>query len=288
MSELDYEVLVMDGTPRVGEQRLPSGETIVSSPLSVTLISGERDAVLADAPYTYGQVERVRDWIIDSGKRLRYVYITHGHGDHWFGAAELLASLPESSKSPDAAVYATPGTLRVMAAQTVGGREQLWDRVFPGLIPPSPLIAKPVPDSGLELEDHRLESLELGHTDTDDTTALWVPSARLLIAGDSIYNGVHQYLLESKDGGIDAWLTAIDKIEDLHPRAVVAGHKAPGAADGPEIIGETRQYLLDAKRILAAASGPRAYYDAMVRRYPHRVNPGPVWYGAIALLGHEA
>ena len=94
MSELGYEVLVLDGTPRAGEQRLPTGEPIVSSPLSVVLIAGDRDAVLIDAPYTYGQVERVRNWITDSGKRLRYVYITHGHGDHWFGVAELLASFP--------------------------------------------------------------------------------------------------------------------------------------------------------------------------------------------------
>ena len=291
MSELGYEVLVLDGTPRAGGQRLPSGEPIVSSPLSVTLISGERDAVLVDAPYTFGQVERVRDWIIDSGKRLQSVYITHGHGDHWLGVAELLVSLPESARSQEFAgtpVYATPGTLRVMAAQATDGRAQLWDRVFPGLIPPSPLTAEPVPDNGLELEGRRLEPLDLGHTDTDETTALWVSSAGLLLAGDAIYNGVHQYVLESGDGGLDAWLAAIDKIESLRPRAVVAGHKAPGAADGPEIIGETRQYLLDAKRILAAAAGPRDYYDAMVRRYPHRMNPGPVWYGATALLGHDS
>ena len=40
MPELTYEVLVLDGTPRAGEQRLPSGESIVSSPLSVVLIAG--------------------------------------------------------------------------------------------------------------------------------------------------------------------------------------------------------------------------------------------------------
>ena len=278
MSELGYEVLVLDGTPRAGEQRLPTGEPIVSSPLSVVLIAGDRDAVLIDAPYTYGQVERVRNWITDSGKRLRYVYITHGHGDHWFGVAELLASFP------GAAVYATPGTLRKMAAEAAEGRAGLWDRIFPGLIPPSPLIAQPVPESGLELEGHRLEPIELGHTDTDDTTALWVPSAGLLVAGDAIYNGVHQYLLETPGGGFDAWLAALDKVEALQPRIVVAGHKAPGTGDGPEIIEETRQYLLDARRILATTPAPKDYYDAMVRRYPHRMNPGPVWYGAVALL----
>ena len=63
MPELTYEVLVLDGTPRAGEQRLPGGESIVSSPLSVVLIAGEETAVLVDAPYTYGQVERVCNWV---------------------------------------------------------------------------------------------------------------------------------------------------------------------------------------------------------------------------------
>ena len=157
MQELTYEVLVLDGTPRAGEQRLPSGESIVSSPLSVVLIAGEETAVLVDAPYTYGQVERVRNWIADSGKRLESVYITHGHGDHWLGVDELISSFPGVT------VYATPGTLRMMASQGTEGRAQLWDKVFPGLIPPSPVIARPVPDGGLELEGYRLEPVELGH-----------------------------------------------------------------------------------------------------------------------------
>ena len=203
MSELGYEVLVLDGTPRAGEQRLPTGEPIVSSPLSVVLIAGDRDAVLIDAPYTFGQVERVRNWITDSGKRLRYVYITHGHGDHWFGVAELLASFP------GAAVYATPGTLRKMAAEAAEGRAGLWDRIFPGPIPPSPLIAQPVPESGLELEGHRLEPIELGHTDTDDTTALWVPSAGLLVAGTPSTTGCTSTCLRPPAAASTRWLAAL-------------------------------------------------------------------------------
>src|SRR5260370_21662917 len=146
MPELRYEGLVLDGRERAGEQRLLSGESIVSSPLAVVLIAGEETAVLVDAPYTSGQVERIRNWVVDSGKRLESVYITHGHGDHWLGVAELITSFP------GVVVYATPGTLGVMASQATDGRAQLWDKVFPGLIPPSPLIAQPVPGGGLELE----------------------------------------------------------------------------------------------------------------------------------------
>lgn len=278
MTHLSYEVLVLDGTPRVSDQRLPTGESIVSSPLSVTLISGERDAVLVDAPYTYGQVERVRNWIHDSGKTLRYIYITHAHGDHWLGTGELLSGFP------DVTVYATAGTLAGMEQQATVGRETLWDAVFPGLVPPSPLLAKEVPAEGFTLENHRMVPIELGHTDTDDTTALWVPDLALVVAGDAVYNGVHQYLIEASEDGFSSWLAALDTIEDLNPKHVVAGHKAPGAADDPAAIEETRQYLQEAKRLLSTVSTPEEYYEAIIRLYPHRINPGPAWYGAVGLL----
>lgn len=278
MTDLSYEVLVLDGTPRVSDQRLPTGESIVSSPLSITLISGERDAVLVDAPYTYAQVERVQNWVRDSGKTLRHIYITHAHGDHWLGTGELLSAFP------DVTVFATAGTLAGMEQQATVGRETLWDAVFPGLVPPSPLLAKEVPAGGFTLENHRMIPIELGHTDTDDTTALWVPDLGLVVAGDSVYNGVHQYLLETGEDGFDSWLAALDTIEALNPKYVVAGHKAPGASDDPATIGETRQYLKDAKRLLATVSTPEAYYEAILRLYPHRINPGPAWYGAVGLL----
>jgi glyoxylase-like metal-dependent hydrolase (beta-lactamase superfamily II) len=124
MTTLSYEVLVLEGTPRARDQRLPSGEAIVSSPLAITLISGEHDAVLLDVPYTFGQIERVRNWIQDSGKTLRYVYIKHARGDHWLGAGELLSSFPAVT------LYATPGTLGRMEYEGTAGRENLWDTLL--------------------------------------------------------------------------------------------------------------------------------------------------------------
>ena len=278
MPELTYDVLVLDGTPRSGDMRLPSGESIVSSPLSVTLVQGSSDAVLVDAPYTYGQVERVRDWIRDSGRNLIAVYITHAHGDHWLGVHELLREFG------DVPVYTTAGPLSRMPGEATEGRDRLWDRVFGGLIPPSPVIAQLFPTDGLQLEGHDLVPVDLGHTDTADTTALWVPDLRLLLAGDSVYNGVHQYVLETPDGGFDSWLAALDTIAALEPAFVVAGHKAPGSDDDPRCIAETRDYLVFARELLATVDRPDEYYKRMLRRYPKRVNAGPVWYCALGLL----
>ena len=282
MSELQYEVLVNDGLRRNREQRLPDGSPIISSPVASTLIYGEHDAVLVDPPFTYEQVSRVGDWIERSGKHLIAVYATHGHGDHWFGTDLLL------QRFPDVAAYATEGTIAMMHHQGTEGRAQLWDVDFPGLIPPRPVVYQPLPVDGITLEGDGLYAVEVGHTDTDDTTVLHVPSIGLVVAGDVAYNGVHQYLLESAHGGVEAWLAALDKVEALQPRAVVAGHKNKDLGDDPAVLEQTREYLLNARRLLTGKPSPREYFDAMTALYPDRLNVGPVWYTAVALLPDRA
>jgi glyoxylase-like metal-dependent hydrolase (beta-lactamase superfamily II) len=223
-------------------------------------------------------VQRVGDWIEKSGKTLTHIYATHGHGDHWFGTDQLL------QRFPSAVAYATEGTIAKMHEQASTGRAQMWDVDFPGQIPPSPVVYRPVPREGFELEGERVVPVEVGHTDTDDTTVLHVPSIGLVVAGDVAYNGVHQYLLESAHGGIKSWLQALNTVAALQPSAVVAGHKNKDLGDEPKIIDETRDYLLDAQRLLAGKPSPNEFFDHMIRLYPDRLNVGPVWYSAVALL----
>ncbi len=142
-----------------------------------------------------------------------------------------------------------------------------------------------MPAGGLDLEGNSVLAVDVGHSDTDDSTVLYVPSMRLVAAGDVVYNGVHQFLLEGGKGGLDAWLLALDKVEALRPLTVIAGHKNKALGDGPQAIGETRQYILDAKRLLAANPKPLDYYQQMLALYPTRLNSGPLWYSGLALLG---
>ena len=218
MSELHYEVLVHAGVPRNRPQRLPDGGPIVSSPLSSTLIHGDHEALLVDPPFTYDQTRDTVDWIRRSGKRLAYIYATHGHGDHWFGTAEL------RKEFPDAVPYATSGTIEVMNLNNQL-RDFLWDKDFPEQIPPSPIVYEVIPADGLDLEGHRVLPIDVGHTDTDNTTVLHVPSVGLVVAGDVVYNGVHQMLLETGETGFQSWLAALDTVEALHPRAVITRHE---------------------------------------------------------------
>ncbi|GAA2645374.1 MBL fold metallo-hydrolase [Streptomyces lunalinharesii] len=277
-SHLGYDVLVTPGAERAGKT-LPNGDPLVSSPVSTVLVHGRKDAVLVDPPFLDSQIAQVRDWVAASGKKVRYVFATHGHGDHWFGTAALLPDFP------DARVYATPGTIEVMHQQATEGRAAMWDVDFPGRVPPSPVLAEPVPDGGFLLEGELLRAVDVGHTDTDRTSVLHVPSIGLVVAGDAVYNGVHQYLLEGGEGGLESWLAALDVIEALDPRHVVAGHKNAALPDDPAAIAGTRQYLRDVIRLLEQKPTARDFYRELLRLHPDRLNPGPVWYGAVGLLG---
>jgi glyoxylase-like metal-dependent hydrolase (beta-lactamase superfamily II) len=277
-STLAHEVFVSDGPTRAGEERLPDGSPSVWSPLSSTLIYGERDAVLVDPPFTKAQVAEVGDWIERSGKRLAVVFATHGHGDHWFGTGEL------AKRFSGVKVYATEGAIDAMHRQATIGRAQLWDRIFPNLLPDTPVLATPIPAEGFLLEGNRIVAIETGHTDTDRTSVLHVPAIGLVVAGDVAYNGVHLYISEGGNGGLQQWLQALDLVDELRPRAVVAGHKNRDLPDDPVIVDQTRKYLIDVIRILEEKPTPEAFFEQMTTLHPDRLNPGPVWWGAQGLL----
>ena len=113
----------------------------------------------------------------------------------------------------------------------------------------------------------------------------YIDSGELIAAGDAAYNGVHPRLLESNQNQKrDEWLLAFDKMESLKPRIVVAGHKnMKNDDDGPRVIGQTRQYILDFQELAARTTTARELYDQMLSRYPEWLNRGALWSSVSAL-----
>ena len=145
------------------------------------------------------------------------------------------------------------------------------------------MIAEELKGNVIDLEGHELVAVEVGHTDTDHTTCLHVPSVDLVVAGDAAYNDVHLYLAESNGQTRKEWIAALDKIETLKPRAVIAGHKKAEKDDSPRIIEETRQYIRDFESLAKLTTTARELYDKMLERYPDRANPGSLWGSARAV-----
>jgi glyoxylase-like metal-dependent hydrolase (beta-lactamase superfamily II) len=279
-AQLEYAVYVAEGIPTTVTDLPPGEDQRMWSPTSATLITGERDAVLVDPLFTKSQAEALRKWVTASGRNLTAVYITHGHPDHWLGLGTILAAFPS------ARAFAVPGVIDQMRAQASAEvLDGQWQSRFTeplAATAATAALADPVPPDGLCLEGHGLVPVELGHTDTDDTTCLHIPLIGLVVAGDAAYNNVHLFLADSGSDGRRSWLQALDTIEQLHPLAVVAGHKDPSAGDAPEIIAETRGYIRDFEAGIAATTTALELYRYMSERYPRRFNPGALWASARA------
>ena len=99
---LNWDVIVAPSIPIVTDDLPPGIKQRMFSPVSSTLISGKRDAVLVDALLTVEQPVALVDWIAASGKNLTMIYATHGHGDHFFGVSTVLARFQNNPVCCDA------------------------------------------------------------------------------------------------------------------------------------------------------------------------------------------
>jgi hypothetical protein len=75
----------------------------------------------------------------------------------------------------NAKTVATPGTVKVMR-EAFSDRMILWNGWLPGQVPNDPVIAEDLQENTIELEGNELRVVELGHSDTQDSTCLYVPS----------------------------------------------------------------------------------------------------------------
>jgi glyoxylase-like metal-dependent hydrolase (beta-lactamase superfamily II) len=255
----------------------PGNEALAWVANSSTLICGTRDAVLVDTFLTIEQSRALADWVAASGRDLKAIYVTHPHGDHYFGLGMLL------ERFPHARAVATPEVAKAMREDLSSPSiDDFWRKLFPGEIPDQLLAAEPLQDGRIDLEGHPLIAVSTGRTDTAYSTSLHVPSLKLIVAGDVVYNGIHPYLAETDARSRREWIDALDRLDALKPTAVVAGHKVPENEDDPGDIGRTRQYLRDFDRLNESTTTPSALYEAMLQLYPDRANPGSLWRGANA------
>jgi len=278
-TSLRWDAFLAASIPAITSELPPGEKQRPWPPISSTLISGERDAVLVDTPITVEQARALTDWVVASGKNLTTIYATHGHGDHFFGTSTVL------ERFPNARFVARPEVIKIMRQQA--SPEVLatfWNPRFPGQISSHLAIAEELTGNIIDLEGHDLVSVPLGFTDTSSTTCLHVPSIALIVAGDAAYNGVHLHLSESPDHQKrQEWIAALDKMESFRPRAVIAGHKRVGNDDDPKILGETRRYIRDFERLAAQTTTALELYDQMLKLRPDWGNPGALWSSVRAI-----
>ncbi|GIZ40702.1 hypothetical protein CKM354_000403000 [Cercospora kikuchii] len=286
MSELRAAVFVAKPIPFKG-QGLFNGEGLVGhwSPISCTLVYDKTSALLVDAPIDIENSKELVAWIqkIAPGRVLETIYITHGHPDHWFGVPIVL------EKFPNAKILGTPGTI-AHAKENVepGYYSAVWGAWFDDVIPKERrwVFPEPLPEGNKFYIGGKweCEAIEVGHSDTCNTTILWIPALKLVVAGDVIYGQVHaMFAIATTKAQRDEWLRAVDMVESLKPAYVIAGHQQAEEIHGNWNIATTRAYIKDFERLLgevkARGGTSDDFYDEMMKLHGDRANPMVLRWG---------
>lgn len=191
--------------------------------------------VVVDANFPSGAEALMRDIRTVSSKPVKYVLLTHHHGDHAYGSA----------------VWTKAGAITVAHAAVVDEIKRYEPKRWRADIAARKDVAALKTDN-LELPKETFttspwrisdgtRTVELhhfgwGHTRGDGY--VYLPNERILVTGDAIVNGAYNF---TADANLANWPRILDRVLKLKINKVLPGH---GVIGGPEIIRGQRDFLL--------------------------------------------
>lgn len=246
MSKLAFEVIDLD---------FPVG----SKNKTATLVTGEREALLVDAGFTRADGHRLAAKVLDSGKTLTTVFVSHADPDYYWGAEVLADAFPQAK------LVATPPVIEAIGKK-YASKLKAWEPV--GANRPTRLVElEPVTDA-LDLEGHRFE-LKGGDPAIPDRHYLWQPETQTILGGVLVFSDEHVWTADTPSAEQRAaWIGLLDEMAALQPKLVVPGHRLPEAAADAGTIRYTRDYLTFFANAIDGAADAAALKDTLVERYP--------------------
>lgn len=227
------------------------------------IVLGEKEAVLIDAQFSLSSAHRLVADILETGRYLKQIYITHWHPDHFLGLEVITDAFPR------ARVLAIPLVAKEINGPYYDFKIRYWGKFLGNNGPSKRVPVETVHEAYLELEGHRLEIVGPMQGDMPDSTAIWIPSIRTLIAGDVVYTHTHVWLLHAKEQRQrDEWFQVLDRLETLDPLMVIPGHATSDRQTSPESIAFTRDYIKAFQEEQKKAAGSDALKQAMDQRFP--------------------
>lgn len=244
-------------------------------PVSSTLISGEKDAILVDAQFSNDEAQELVERIRASGKRLTTIFISHGDPDYYFGLDVLTRAYP------DAKVLATPATVAYIE-KTRAPKLGYWGPILKDSAPARTQVPEVLQGDALELEGQRIEVV--GHD--PQHTSLWIPGIKAVVGGVLTSANIHLWVADAQSVEVrQSWLKSLDELEVLQPVTLVPGHYLGEPAMNLDDLRFTRDYLLTLERELAKAKDSQALIAAMKAHYPQLQDDSSLKLSAKVLKG---
>lgn len=227
---------------------------------SATLVTGPAGALLVDAGFTRADGHRLVAAILDSGKELATVFVSHADPDFYFGLEVIADAFPH------AAIVATPIVIEHIHA-SFEGKLKAWAALGANLptrlVPIAPLVTDFV-----ELDGYRFD-VKGGSALLPDRHYLWNADYQAVVGGVLVFQQEHVWTADTATPEQRAaWIQMLDEMQLLQPQLVVAGHRLPGTANDSSGIDYTRKYLQEFEVILERSADGASATEALVESYP--------------------
>jgi glyoxylase-like metal-dependent hydrolase (beta-lactamase superfamily II) len=244
-------------------------------PVTSTLISGEKDAVLVDAQFSVNDAKNLVKIIQDSGKNLKYIVITAGDPDFYFGLEPLVQAFP------DAKVIATPEVVKHIEA-TKEGKFAYWGPILKDGAPSQVIVPSASEDKTIVLEGEKIEIKSPGKY----ASYLWVPSNRTILGGVGLSSGIHLWTADAQtEKERTEWQKTLKQMNRLNPRAVIPGHYIGDIPTGTQAIDFTYQYLVDVDQVLKDHKDSASVIAALKEKYPNLAEESSLELSSKVLTG---
>ena len=227
-------------------------------PVSSTLVSGPKEAILFDAQFSTKDGEQLVQMIRASGKTLKAIVITSGDPDFYFGLQPIVNAFPQVK------VLATPQVVDHIRA-TKEAKLQFWGPQMKDGAPTSLTVPQATTQTQFTVDG---EPLELRHSN-DYAAYIWIPANRAIIGGTGVASGIHVWTADTQsEEQRSTWRNVLSEMQSLQPTQVVPGHYIGERPTGDKAISFTQDYLQSFEQVLGAKKGSDYVIKTMTAAWP--------------------
>ncbi|MBN2402054.1 MAG: MBL fold metallo-hydrolase [Spirochaetes bacterium] len=226
------------------------------------IVMGKTHAALIDTQWTLSNGHRVAAEILETGKILETIYISHAHPDHYFGLGPIAEAFPEAK------IIALPEVASTINKQMFGKVDHWKTIIGPTNVPTKAVNIEPLEEEYFELEGQRIEIIPKIMGDLKYNTVVWIPSIKTLYGSDVLFNQAHPFTCEITFEERKQWLKDIERLEKLGAEVIIPGHQKPGMPFDSSNYKFMKDYLIATEEELAKTKETSEFFYAMAMRFP--------------------
>ena len=194
-------------------QQYKPGEDAIF-PVTSTLVSGQKDAILFDAQFSLSDGQALVNMIKESQKTLTMIYITAGDPDYYFGLQPLLKAFPNVK------VVSSPSIVEHIK-DTKDAKLEHWGPILGDDAPTKLFEPQPSEQTTFSLEGQDIEVKKMGTYQA----YMWIPSLKTVFGGVSLTSGMHVWTADTQtEQARGAWVQSLENMKTLNPERVLPAH----------------------------------------------------------------